>query len=99
MSFTAAMTSAHAALLATMGEAITIAGVAKTGIYSGAYEETNLALGQVEGFAPHVLVAAADAVAVVHGTAVVARGTTYYVVNIQPDGEGLTALVLSKQTD
>lgn len=99
MTFATALSSAHAALLATFGEAITIAGVAKTGIYSGPYEEVAMQGGAVEGYAPHVLVKNADAAGVTHGTAVVARGVTYYVVNIHPDGEGMTALVLSQTTD
>lgn len=96
MSFAAAMANANAAILATCGEAVTVAGVAVTGIYSAPYQAANMDAGLIESYAPTLAVLDADAATVAHGSVVVARATTFYVIGIQPDGAGMTNLILSE---
>lgn len=104
MSFAAALSHANTALLASYGEVAlghtrpTIDGVDSDGIYSAPYQAANTNTGMIESYAPAFAVLDAAAAAVAHDSVVVVRGVTYYVIGIQPDGAGMTNLILSEET-
>jgi len=78
--------------MSIFGEAATVGGTAKTGIFDYVYAELN----DVESMRPALTVLAEDAVNVVHGTVVIVRTVTYTVKNVQDDGTGITVLILGK---
>lgn len=51
----------------------------------------------VESFGPQALCASADVTDAVHGSTLEIGGVTYFVIGIQPDGTGMTLLILSKE--
>jgi len=65
-------------------------------IFDAAYEAVNLQTGEVEGAAPVAICKSSDVSGVSHGDTLDVNGTTYYVRGIQPDGTGLTTLILSE---
>lgn len=99
MTYATALPAANAATVSAFGEAVTIAGTSNTGIYSPPFQETNVQAGRVEGYAPTLAVLDAAASGVVHGSTVVVRGKTLYVVGIQPDGTGMTVLILCENSE
>lgn len=90
-----AFTEAFAAFFDTDGFAVvaTIAGASVNVIFDAAYADV---LGIVAGTAPTLLAASADitAASAAVGSSVVISGTTYTIAEIQPDGTGLTRLML-----
>jgi hypothetical protein len=51
----------------------------------------------VEVLQPVIHAKSADVTALVHGDPLVIEGTVYYIRGIQPDGTGVTRLVMSKE--
>lgn len=78
---------------------MTVDGASKTGIFVGPFQQQNFATGAFETTAPLAVFVSSEVQAAAHGSTVVRGGETYYVVGIQPDGEGMTALVLSKNAE
>lgn len=74
---------------ADYGIAATVAGVSVIGIFDKAYQER---FGMVSGSAPALIVP--STVSSTEGDIVVVSGTTYKVASVEPDGTGLTVLVL-----
>jgi hypothetical protein len=73
-----------------------IAGNPVSGIFDADYfEVTNVDSG-VESSQPGVLCRSSDVSGVVHNDPVVVDGVNYVVVNIRPDGTGMTELMLEK---
>lgn len=66
------------------------------GIFDDAYKGINMATGEIESTDPQVVVKTSDVSDIEHGNNLVISSTTYYVIGIQPDGTGLTTLILSK---
>lgn len=81
-------TPGYTAAVLVIGTATSTAGA----IFDSAFEA---ALG-VAGTAPSLLVPSADIVGLVRGGAVTVAGTAYTVADLQPDGTGLTRVVLDK---
>jgi hypothetical protein len=81
-------------------ETITVGGASVLAIFDAGFAPVNFANGEtVEGGTPKVTCKSADVAAAAHGTAVVVRSVTYYVVGIQADGAGLTVLILSANAE
>ncbi|MCF6147274.1 MAG: hypothetical protein E3K37_01300 [Candidatus Kuenenia sp.] len=74
------------------GTAITYGGNTIYGIFDSAYESAD----GVESSGPQVVVKSSDVPVIAHGAAMVIAGTTYYVINAQPDGTGISVILLSK---
>ena len=51
----------------------------------------------VETLTPVFRCATTDVSTAVHGDTLVISGTTYYIIGIQPDGTGITLLILSRE--
>ncbi len=77
---------------ADFGVAVTVAGVSKVGIFDDAYIDP---LGMA-GSQPALLCASADVSTAAQGTAVVVNSVNYTVGSIQPDGVGMTRLLLQE---
>jgi len=68
------------------------------GIFDEESEQVNPADGMIETTAPQFECASADVSGASRGDSVTVSGTTYYIIAIQPDGTGMTTLILSKDT-
>lgn len=82
------------AIFDALNDDVTINGVPVKGIFSAPWLQPrigHLNTGIVE---PQVVVRDADAVGVEKGDPVTANGSNYEIVNIEPDGSGVTALIL-----
>lgn len=55
-------------------------------------------LNGVESLGPEAWCASSDVANVVHGNTLEISGTTYYVIGIQPDGTGMTLILLSEES-
>lgn len=71
----------------------TVGGSSVNGILDSEFVE----VGDVEAARPVFMCASSDVPSVTHGTTVVASGTTYKVIGIEPDGTGITQLYLQEQ--
>jgi len=74
------------------GEDVVVAGRPLRALFDAAYADV---LG-VAGIAPALTCASADVAHAVRGSAVTVRGVAYTVVNLQPDGTGVTVLILER---
>jgi hypothetical protein len=81
-----------AMLAGPFGELVTIASRPVRAIFDAAYAD---ALG-VAGSAPVLTCASADVATVARGAPVRVRGAAFTVANIQPDGTGVTVLILER---
>jgi hypothetical protein len=79
--------------LAGHGTAATVGGQAVVGIWENGYADAFDALGLRD---PRLTLPTAAAPAATAGTAVVVAGTTYRVASVQPDGTGVTTLLLER---
>ena len=77
-------------LFADFGVTVEVAGVQHVGLFDDAYAE---ALG-LAGSQPTLLVQTSANIA--HGAAFTVQGVAYTVRGVQPDGEGLTRLILER---
>jgi hypothetical protein len=80
-----------APFLTDFGIVATVGGVSVRGIFDNAAADP---FGVVAGTQPTLLIATADLGSAAVGTAAVIVGTTYSIAEIQPDGTGMTRLVL-----
>lgn len=76
---------------ADFGIAATVGAVSLVGVFDNDYGDP---LGLVAGARKVLTIQSADAPTVAVGTSVVVSGTTYSVAAIEPDGTGLSRLVL-----
>lgn len=67
-------------------------------IFDNQYQTIELLDGGVgvESTSPSILCRTSDISGVKHGDTLVISGTTYYITGVQPDGTGITRLMLSK---
>jgi hypothetical protein len=72
----------------------TLAGVSVNGIFDASYYEP---LGEVEGRQPMFMLPTASASSAAHGQSLVIGATTYKVRGVEPDGAGVTTLILEEQ--
>ena len=78
------------------GVAATIGSATVYGIFDDAYESVNIATGEITTTAPRFLCRTSDVTSVAQSTTVTIGGVSYKVINIEPDGTGMTALALSR---
>lgn len=88
-----AFTEDIAGYLVDYGEAVSVNGTALTAIFDNAYTEN---FGEFAGTRPVLTCREADVAAVVRGMPAVVRTVAYTVVNLQPDGTGITRLMLER---
>lgn len=86
------LATANSAVAAFANCTATVGGSAVSGIFDDAYLDP---LG-MSGSQPALLCADADVSTAVHGTAVVVNSVSYTVASIQPDGTGMTRLLLQE---
>ncbi|MBA7559895.1 hypothetical protein ES708_01513 [subsurface metagenome] len=67
-----------------------------SGIFDAPSQQVNPATGLVETTAPQFETAVASVSGIARGDTLVIDGTTYYVLNHQPDGAGMTTIILSE---
>lgn len=84
--------TALAAVAAFANCAATVGGVVVAGVFDNAYADP---LG-FSGSTPSLLCASADVSTAAQGTAVAVNGVNYTVAGIEPDGTGMTRLLLEK---
>lgn len=65
-------------------------------VFHNEYEAAVLFTGEIETRNPYVEVKDSDISGIVHGNVLTIDGTAYKVTGIQPDGTGITVLLLSK---
>ena len=79
---------------AGLGDTATVGAGSINGIFSREYAEVN----RVEGYHPTFTISAADAATITKNSTVLTIATVNYTaVSKQPDGTGMTLLVLAKQ--
>lgn len=66
------------------------------GIFDDEYNAVDLQTGQIAQTEPQIIVKTSDVSGISLDTEVSINGTTYKIKEIQPDGTGLTTLILSK---
>jgi len=97
MDINAAMTSATADMINSIGMTITVGGVSKIALFDNEYIDISLTDGDVGSSSPAVHCKSSDVSAAVKGTAVVVSAINYTVAAPpKPDGTGMTVLVLKK---
>lgn len=101
MTFTPETDADRLSMLTALGEQVTYTpsgGVAKSvyGIFTAPYQAVNPATAQVESTDPQCVCRTSDLTGTVRGGTIVRGGTTYNILSAQPDGEGMTNLVLGE---
>lgn len=86
-----AFTENYSPFLTDFGVAAVVGGVSCTGIFDKAFSDV---LGIVAGTSPTFLVAAAAVPAAAVGDTVTIAAVAYTIAEIQPDGTGMTRLIL-----
>lgn len=81
------------AYLQALGEQITVNGQSLWAVADNAYVDV---LDLAAGTRPQAIVRSSDVPAIAPGQTVVMQGTQYSVAEIQPDGTGMTTLILRK---
>lgn len=86
-------------MLADFGVAATVNGATPvTGIFDDAYFEDGIGQGPgAESSKPAFTCKTSDVASATQGQTLVVGATTYHIVNIRPDGQGWTLLILEKQ--
>jgi hypothetical protein len=80
------------------GETVVIGSGNVDGIFDNAYLSVDAAQAGIVGTKPAFICQAADVSAITIGTSTLVRlGTTYKIVNQEPDGAGMTVLILERQ--
>lgn len=95
MTFGSLVADLDAVVFGALGDAATVAGRSVVGMFAAPWLQPQLGKLNTAIREPQLVVREADAVAVVRGAEVAVPGQgRYTVVNIEPDGTGLTALIL-----
>ena len=93
MTFATIEARINAAALAKLANCTaTVAGVVVAGIFDNSYAD----IYSMDGLAPSMQCATSDVSTAMRGTAVVVNSVSYTVAGIEPDGTGMTRLVLEK---
>lgn len=87
---------AHFLNPAEFAQAATLGGVAVTGIFDRAYEQANVGMAGMASTSPVFTLPTASVPANPVGTALVTGGVNYFVVEHQPDGTGISLLLMEK---
>ena len=82
-------------LLKALGETVYIDGCPISGVFENPFEELEVER-DIDGSSYSLTVRTSDITTVTRGTSVLRDSTTYTVVRMQPDGEGMTVLRLSE---
>lgn len=72
----------------------TIGGLPVAGIFDNGYQ--GALTGAIESSAPTFIAPTANVAAVVQGTAITVNATAYSVTGVEPDGTGVTTLILER---
>ena len=67
-------------------------------IFDNEFSLSNIGIG-FENSAPQVMAKTSDVSAATNGATIVIDSVTYYVIGVEPDGTGVTRLILSKNTN
>lgn len=67
-----------------------------TVIFDNNFEMLNIQTGEIEGASPQCAIKTAAIANITHGKTLAINGTTYLIRGVQPDGTGMTRLILSK---
>jgi len=80
------------------GTTATVGAFSVIGIFDDAYQAINQATGEVTTTAPQFLCRSADVTtaSIASNTSLVIGGVTYKAIDLQPDGTGMTTILLSK---
>ncbi|PTQ70844.1 ATP-binding sugar transporter Gifsy-2 [Nitrosomonas oligotropha] len=78
----------------TMTDDVTINGLPVKGMFSAPWLQPQIGRLNTGIIEPQVVVRDSDVLGVEKGDPVVANGDTYEIVNIEPDGSGVTGLIL-----
>lgn len=65
-------------------------------IFDNDFKAINLITGEVELAGPQAICKTSDVSTAIHGDTLVINSITYYIIGIQPDGTGITILILSR---
>ena len=65
-------------------------------IFDNDFRAVNMADGVIESAGPQAVCKSSDVASAVHGDTLAISGTTYNIIGIEPDGTGMTTLILSK---
>lgn len=85
------------AMLADFGIVVTLPGATTiTGILDSGYLAVDVEDTEVESSEPVLTCRTIDVSALTHGSQLTISGSSYYVRGIQPDGTGITTLILDK---
>jgi len=84
---------AKAAVWTSQGGAATDINV----IFDDEYTGTNLGTGEIDTAAPQVRAETSVVLTMAQGDVIVIDSTTYYVKSVQPDGTGVSMIILSKK--
>lgn len=88
------VTDMDSVIFDTLTDDVTINGLPVKGMFSAPWLQPQIGRLNTGIVEPQVVVRDADAVGVEKGHPVVANGDNYEIVNIEPDGSGVTALIL-----
>lgn len=95
MSFSSLVVDLDAVVFGALGDAATVAGRPVVGMFASPWLQPQLGKLNTAIREPRLVVRDADAIAVSKGVAVEVSGQgSYVVVSVEPDGTGLTVLVL-----
>jgi len=83
-------------MLKSLGELVTVNGQSVYAIPENEYREIDLNGQIIESNLPAVICRTEDVSSAVHGTSVIAEGSSYTVREVRPDGTGMTTLILSE---
>lgn len=88
------------AMIATLGEAVTIGTTSTTGDFRTSARDVNLFTGQVESTGPYCRVTESQVadLGITHGTSVTAGGVAYTVIGINEETGGFVTLNLAETT-
>lgn len=88
------MTEMDSAIFETLTDDVTINGLPVKGLFSSPWLQPQIGRLNTGIIEPQVVVRDSDVLGIEKGDPVVANGDEYEIVNIEPDGSGVTALIL-----
>lgn len=96
MTFREDIKAVSAELIDALGEPAVYNGASLTVIFEETFEAVNLHTGDVESMGPKAEAKTLDVLDAKHGDTIEVDGIVYRITGIQPDGLGITTLLLSK---
>lgn len=84
------------ALLGDYSVSATINGVAVTGIFDDRFKMVDELSQEIESTLPQLICRSIDVAGVTDGTSCIVNGVTYTVRTLEPDGTGMTRIILHK---